>query len=96
MTAAAEAAARVGLMLARPRASTMDALEVLQELGGSGTVYDVQKHVGRGSVSTVHARYQKLIPKGLITVSGAGSQLEPFRYCMTSAAEILLGAVCHD
>jgi len=92
MKTAAEAAARCGHILVRPRATAIDALEVLQELGGSGTVYDVCEHIGKGkgSQSSTHARYQALELRGLVGRTGSGTQRDPYLYALTCAARILL------
>jgi len=93
MKTAAEAAARCGHILVRPRATAIDALEVLQEMGGSGTVYSVRQHTGRGSGSSIHARYQALVLVGLASVSGSGAQYRPYVYTLTDAARILLAGM---
>lgn len=90
LRSAALAAARAGHVLARPKSTTLDALDVLVEIGGTATVYEVRAHTGTGTVSTVHVRYQRLLARGLVTVTGSGRQYDPLRYCIAPAGETLL------
>ena len=85
MTTAAEAAARLGLMLTRPRQSVVDGLEILQELGGSASVGEVLDHVGRRHWSNAYQRLDTLVRHGLAEVVEG----RPRRYRLTKAGRLL-------
>ena len=91
MTTAAEAAARLGLILWTPPGSILDGLDILAELGGEATVGEVLAHIGSKNWSNAYHRLDTLVARGLVeAIEG-----RPRRYRLTKAGRLLARYAAH-
>lgn len=82
-------AANHGFTLMRVTENQADKLDVLAELGGSGTAYDIACHTGEKKISHVHKRMKDMMRLGAVERSGDGKNGRPFTYSLTPVGEIL-------
>ena len=86
---AQRAAAVHGFVLRRPTQAVLDRLDLLAEVGGEATVYELAAHEGHDRPTTYHQRMHELMALGLVVRSGEGRQGEPYRYKLTPVGDLL-------
>lgn len=82
----ARLAAASGLVLTLPSASTLDALELLQECGGQATCLQLAEHTGQYPARRWHSPMAALVRRGLVERTGR----RPVLYSLTPAGCMLL------
>ena len=86
---AQRAAAVHGFVLRRPTQAVLDRLDLLAEVGGEATVYELAAHEGRDRPLNYHHRMHELIALGLVSRTGEGRQNDPYRYKLTPPGDML-------
>ena len=86
---AQRAAAVHGYVLRHPTQTVLDRLDLLAEVGGESTVYELAAHEGHDRPRDYHQRMHEVMALGLVSRSGEGRQGEPYRYRLTPAGDML-------